>query len=369
MKNQIVCALALSAVILTPLGRLSVTAAEEGFKSIFNGKDLTGWDGNKQFWSVKDGAIVGQTTAENPTKGNTFLVWTGGDVSDFEMRFSYRFAPNNDRANSGVQYRSKVTNQQTWIVGGYQADFEAGPNYSGILYDEGGVAGGRGIMAGRGEKVVWDKDCKKQVVGSLGKSEDIQATIKKDGWNDYVIIARGNHFQHFINGKQTVDVIDECEAKRVGSGVVALQVHAGPPMKVEFKDLRLKTLSAESAAADLEKLQGIWEIAGAELNGSAVASYDLPSLVVTITGKSYSVNRDGETDRGEFTIDSAKQPKQMDIRPKTGSDEGRTLLAIYAVDGDSFRVCYAAPGFGRPTAFATEQDSERLVVNYKRKKQ
>ena len=100
----------------------------------------------------------------------------------------------------------------------------------------------RGIMALRGEKVVWDKEGKKQVVGSLGSAAEIGAAIKKGDWNNYVIIAQGNHLQQFINGKQTVDVVDEDEAKRALSGVLALQLHAGPPMMVQFKDLRLKKL-------------------------------------------------------------------------------------------------------------------------------
>lgn len=217
---------------------------EKGFKNLCNGKNLKGWDGNTKLWSIKDGSIVGQTTAENPAKRNTFLIWTNGTVGDFELRFSFKIVANNDVgfANSGIQYRSKIIDTNNWVVGGYQADFEAGTKYSGILYDEGGVAGGRGIMAERGEKVTWDKDCKKQVTGSVGKSEEIQAAIKPNAWNDYVIIAKGNHLQHFINGKPTVDVTDDCESKRLTSGVLALQVHAGQPMMVEFKNLRMKAL-------------------------------------------------------------------------------------------------------------------------------
>ena len=212
---------------------------EKGFQSLFNGKDLTGWDGNPKLWSVKDGAIVGQTTVENPTKGNTFLIWTNGTTADFELRASYKITPSNEKgsANSGFQYRSKILDSTNWVVGGYQADFEAGATYSGILYEERMT---RGIMAARGEKVVWDKDCKKQVAGSVGDSKEIQAAIKKEDWNDYVIIAKGNHLQHFINGKLTVDVTDECEAKAAKSGVLALQLHAGPPMTVEFKNLRIR---------------------------------------------------------------------------------------------------------------------------------
>ena len=97
-------------------------------------------------------------------------------------------------------------------------------------------------MAGRGEKVVWGEDCKKQVVGSVGKSEEIQATIKKDDWNDYEVIAKGNHVVHKINGVTTVDVTDNCESKRLKSGILALQLHAGQPMTVQFKRIRIRSL-------------------------------------------------------------------------------------------------------------------------------
>ena len=129
--------------------------AEKGFLRIFNGKDLTGWDGNPKLWSVKDGAITGQTTAENPAKDNTFLIWTNGTVADFELRCSFKLTPGDDKgfANSGIQYRSKVLDPANWVVGGYQADMEAGPTYTGILYEERMT---RGIMAARGEKVIWD---------------------------------------------------------------------------------------------------------------------------------------------------------------------------------------------------------------------
>ena len=97
-------------------------------------------------------------------------------------------------------------------------------------------------MATRGEKVRWTPDNKKEILGSIGKAADIEASLKKGDWNDYVIIARGNHLQQFVNGKPTIDVTDECEAKRAMSGILALQLHAGPPMMVQFKHLRLKKL-------------------------------------------------------------------------------------------------------------------------------
>src|SRR5439155_5297127 len=260
MNQKFSCALIASAFLFlqTSVARaaepgqrplLQGQAGERGFIKLFNGIDLSGWDGNPKLWSVQEGAITGQTTPENPAKGNTFLIWTNGTVSDFEMRCSFKLAANNDKgfANSGVQYRSKILDPNNWVVGGYQADMEAGPTYTGILYEERMT---RGIMAERGQKVVWDKDCKKQVVGSLGTSEELQKIIKQGDWNNYVIIAQGNHLQQFINGRQTVDVMDDCESKRAMSGVVALQLHAGPPMMAQFRGLRIKTLSGTAASAD-----------------------------------------------------------------------------------------------------------------------
>ena len=251
MNSKVFSALTLGAALIAQTVRVSGEdqhgltllddrPTEKGFTGIFNGKDLSGWDGNPKLWSVQDGAITGQTTAENPAKGNTFLIWTNGTVADFELRCFFKLTPGDSKgfANSGIQYRSKVFDPANWVVGGYQADMEAGPTYTGILYEE----RIRGIMAARGEKVVWDKDGKKQVVGSLGDAAEIGAAIKKGDWNDYVIIAKGNHVQQFINGHQTIDVTDECEAKRAMSGVLALQLHAGPPMMAQFKNIRIKKL-------------------------------------------------------------------------------------------------------------------------------
>ncbi|HWX18663.1 MAG TPA: DUF1080 domain-containing protein [Candidatus Binatia bacterium] len=221
--------------------RLDEHADEKGFESLFNGKDLVGWDGNRKLWSVKEGAITGQTTPENPATVNTFLVWTNGTVGDFELRCAFKLVPNNPQgfANSGIQYRSKILDPANWVVGGYQADMEAGPNYTGILYEE---RMPRQIMAQRGEKVVWDKDCKKQVVGSVGEAAAIEAGVRKGDWNDYIIIAKDNHLQQFINSKPTVDVTDDCEKLRATNGVLALQLHVGQPFTVQFKDIRIKKL-------------------------------------------------------------------------------------------------------------------------------
>jgi putative heme-binding domain-containing protein len=242
--------------------RPDVFVPEPGFRKLFDGRTLTGWEGRPGFWSVVDRAITGRTTKENPLKGNTFLFARSGGqnliVDDFELRLSYRVTADNDQgfANSGIQYRSR--DRGNFVAAGYQADLEAGSTYSGILYDEAGGAGGRGIMALRGEKVLWTAAGKKEVTGRLGTSEEIQAKIKKGGWNEYVVIARGNHLQHFINGVATVDVFDDDAAKRLDSGILALQLHAGPPMTIQFKDIRIKPLrsAAESAAGNVRVAQG-----------------------------------------------------------------------------------------------------------------
>lgn len=210
-------------------------AADEGFKPLFNGKDLKGWQGDTNIWSVKDGAILGQTTAETKLKANTFLIWRDGAVDDFVLRFKYRIK----NGNSGVQYRSKeMTNAGPFVVGGYQADFEAGKTYSGILYEE---RGKRGIMAERGTKVVIDETGKKNAE-RIADSAELQSKIKAEDWNEYEVTAQGFHFVHKINGNVTADVTDNDASNRAASGILALQVHTGPPMTVEFKDIQLKRL-------------------------------------------------------------------------------------------------------------------------------
>lgn len=182
-----------------------------GFKSLFNRKDLAGWTGNPELWSVEDGAITGRTgeAPHNKLTHNTLLVYTGGSVDDFEMRLKYR----TEKGNSRIQYRSKVLEEGEFgpIVRGYQADFEAGKKYSGIQYEE----KGRAIIALRGQatKLVTNPENPKkpivQVLGSLGGTEDIKGVIKYEDWNDYTIVANGNQLTHIINGRVTVSVVGD----------------------------------------------------------------------------------------------------------------------------------------------------------------
>ena len=208
----------------------------EGMKQLFT-KDLAGWEGDTRLWSFKDGIVRGETTKENPTMGNTFLVWKDGTLEDFELRLSFRLKG----GNSGVQYRSKLLPAKDgagnkWVVSGYQAEVEDTAGKCGFLYHE----KGRGYLCNVGEKVEVGDDGKPKVVGKLGDKAALGATYKKSDWNDYVITGKGNHIQHFLNGYQTVDIVDNDPKNKALSGILALQIHAGPPMVVEFKDVRLK---------------------------------------------------------------------------------------------------------------------------------
>jgi len=219
----------------------SPTFAQDGsgFIKIFDGKTLKNWDGNRKFWKVEDGTITGQTTKDNPLKSNTFIIWNGGKVKDFELKLEYRIVG----GNSGIQYRSFRIPNQKWVIGGYQADFEAGDVWSGALYGE----RFRGILAKRGQRtnLVRRKNgkFKVEVTGSVGKSADIQAKIKKEDWNEYHIIVSDYSFIHKINGITTINSYDSDLKRRRSEGILALQLHAGAPMKVQFRNIRLKDLS------------------------------------------------------------------------------------------------------------------------------
>jgi hypothetical protein len=216
-------------------------AESKDMKVIFNGKDLTGWDGDPRLWSVKDGVIRGETTAENVANGNTFLIFKSGVYKDFELRLSFRSSNTN---NSGIQYRSRhvtdgnVRNQ--WVVRGYQHEIRNEnklPNVAGFIYDEGGK---RGRICLVGEKAVWE-DGKKNVTGSLIDQEGFEQLFHLDDWNDVVIVAKGDRIQHYLNDRLILDFTDGPDTL-LREGIVALQLHAGKPMWVEFKNIRIKEL-------------------------------------------------------------------------------------------------------------------------------
>lgn len=204
-------------------------AAEDGFKPLFNGKDLTGWDGNPEYWSVQDGCITAVTKAE-PMPYNQFLIWRGGTVKNFEFRAKIKEAGN----NSGIQYRSKELKEVgPWSVGGYQCDIHPDPANNAMLYEE----RARGIVAQNGQKIIMDAAGDKWIV-----EQRDPVKVNVEDWNEYTVIAQGNRLIHKLNGQVTIELIDHDAGKRAFEGILALQIHRGPIMKVQIKDIMLKEL-------------------------------------------------------------------------------------------------------------------------------
>ena len=211
-------------------------------QQLFNGKDLTGWDGDPRLWSVKDGVIHGETTAENKAEGNTFLIWKGGTVKDFELRLSFRCNATN---NSGIQYRSRHITEgnvkNKWVVRGYQHELRNEtklPSVAGFIYDEGGK---RGRICLVGEQATWETDGKKVVKSDLIDQAGFEKLFKLDDWNDVVIIGKGKQIRHYLNDRLILDFTDNHPELALKEGIVAVQLHGGKPMWAEFKNIRVAT--------------------------------------------------------------------------------------------------------------------------------
>jgi type 1 glutamine amidotransferase len=209
----------------------AAAASEEGFVSLFNGKDLAGWEGDPNLWSVRDGAITGQTTAETRLKQNQFLIWQGGQPGDFELRCQFKLVG----GNSGIYFRAeKLPGARDPLVGP-QADFSADHRWTGVLMEY----LKRDLLAERGQRVVIDEKGAKQVAGSFGDPSELLKAVKDQDWNNYTVIARGGSVVLKINGVTMCEVTDH-DPRRTPAGYLALQVHTGPPMTVQFRNIRMK---------------------------------------------------------------------------------------------------------------------------------
>jgi hypothetical protein len=228
----------LLALVLAPAlaadEKLADAKADAG-ESIFDGKTLAAWSApDMSFWRVEDGAITGEVTAEKRPPENNFIVWQGGKVADFELTFKFRVF--GEKANSGMQFRSEVKDRG--LVHGYQADMSGDGRLIGNVFDE---YGPRGPLAGRGESVTWDKDGKKDVKPVAGGGDPFKdEPLDPKQWNEYRITAKGEHVTIHVNGKLTTEFHDADPRHRL-EGVLAMPV-IPEPMKVQYKDLRLKRL-------------------------------------------------------------------------------------------------------------------------------
>ncbi|NNE01345.1 MAG: DUF1080 domain-containing protein [Pirellulaceae bacterium] len=220
----------------------------DGFVSLFDGESLEGWSGNPKFWSIQDGAITGITTKDNPTDGNTFCIYKDEFDGNFELVFDFRI----EGHNSGVQYRSfrLEDGADEWRIGGYQADMDAAKQWVGTLYGE----KFRGILAKRGEKVILGAgDAPKKgglarKVESLGDPEELGKKVHDyPDWNTFRVVVKGYHMQHYINDTLMIDCTDRDKDNRRNEGLIALQLHGGPPMKVQFKNIKIKKLGKPKA--------------------------------------------------------------------------------------------------------------------------
>ncbi len=217
----------------------------DGFTQIFDGTTLNGWDGDTAFWKVEGGAIVGQSSTENTVKENTFIIWRGGEPADFELKLEFRI----NSTNSGIQIRSvhlpvgspdgggQPVNGK-WVMKGYQADIDFGNQFTGQIYEE----RGRMFLAMRGQFSRVTPEGVAQQLGSLQTgTNDLKGIFNINGWNQVHIIARGNTITEILNGHVTSVVIDDDAKGRALKGLIGFQCHVGEPMKVEFRNIWLKT--------------------------------------------------------------------------------------------------------------------------------
>ena len=245
-RRQKICFAALGAILFCSAfsavaqqrGWPVATNDESGFVQIFDSKTLAGWAGDTNYWRVENGALVGEITPANLLKVNSFIVWRGGETRDFELRVEYRISAN---GNSGINYRSEMaTNFEPWAMRGYQADIDGRNQYTGQNYEE----KGRTFLALRGQATRQVNDQLPQIIGSLGTSEELCSLIKTNDWNEYHLIVSGNVLTHILNGRVMSVVVDEDAANRKFDGQLGVQVHVGPPMKIEYRNFRLKNLGA-----------------------------------------------------------------------------------------------------------------------------
>ena len=223
----------------------------DGFVKIFDGKTLNGWEGDLQYWRVENGNLVGEITAATLLKTNSFIIWQGGNPSDFELILEFKITQS---GNSGINYRSVALSDVPHALKGYQADIDGANRYTGQNYEE----RGRTTLAYRGQKVIvkpldntsqpaslkghiknnaWTETI---VTASLGDADSLKSKIKTDGWNTCRLVIKGNRLQHYVNGILMSDVTDNDTINGKSDGLLGVQVHVVPPMKVAYRNIMLK---------------------------------------------------------------------------------------------------------------------------------
>lgn len=249
MRLMLLLAMLISGIVTTGFSQKD----RDGFVRIFDGKSLKGWDGDPTYWRVENGNLVGEITPTTLLKTNSFVIWQGGEPADFEFKGEFNIT---QEGNSGINYRSDRLTDVPFALRGYQADIDGKMRYTGQNYEE----RKRTTLAYRGQKTtiapytgentpeaVRAKVSKNawtglNVTGSLGSSDSLKTLIKSEDWNTFHLIVKGNRLQHYINGVLMSEVIDEDTVNGTKKGLLGVQVHVGPPMKVQYRNLMLKQL-------------------------------------------------------------------------------------------------------------------------------
>ncbi len=247
----IVAIMALSLILVSYKVADHTGILQKGFVSIFDGKTLNGWEGDSAYWRVENGSIVGEITPATLLKRNSFLIWRGGTPADFELSLEFKISK---AGNSGINYRSEELKDLPFAVKGYQLDIDGSNNYTGQNYEE----RGRTTLAYRGQittikaqnpentqesvqsKIKNNAWTDLSVTGSLGDTGELLQKIKSEDWNTSRLVAKGNRLKHYINGILMSDVTDNDKVNGKLKGVLAIQVHVGPPMKVEYRKIMIK---------------------------------------------------------------------------------------------------------------------------------
>lgn len=212
---------------------LPITGDENGFVSIFDGSSLSGWEGDPVYWRVENSVIVGEVTPETLLKQNSFLIWRGGTTGDFELKLEYKIS---DQGNSGINYRSFEVEGVPLALRGYQCDIDGKGQWSGQNYEE----RGRTFLALRGQFTQIGSEGKPVGIASVGDKDELFGFIKKEDWNECHLVVRGNTMIHLINKHLMSVVIDNDVVNRKNDGLLGVQVHVGPPMTIEYRNIRIK---------------------------------------------------------------------------------------------------------------------------------
>ena len=321
-------------LILLSLLAISAIHAQDGFKPLFNGKDLTGWDGNPELWKVENGEIVGTTTGPEQLAYNQFLIWRGGVVKNFELKAKIKQAGN----NTGIQYRSKeLPENGKWSIGGYQCDIHPAAPNNAMVYEE----KGRGIICQNGQGVVIDPEAKRWLAS---EHEPVKVDIAE--WHEYTVIAQGNHLIHKIDGQVTIDLLDFEVAKRSFEGLLAFQIHRGPAMKVQIKDVMLKELP-EGGVVPFEKSAipsdaQIIEAKGPANKAKGKGKAPPPAAAPTpATAKADSKDKGKGKAKGKGDA-KAKRPDA--VGPAIGANVATPVTNIKTLPDFKVELLYSVPG-------------------------